>query len=86
VEAVRQSVADAEFISPATQAAIQATMSFGLAGINDDTLSARQLIHCADMAAYQAKVEGRNRTQIFSPEMAESLGIGRLGEIEINGV
>lgn len=86
VETVRQSVAEAEFVSPATQAAIKATMSFGLAGINDDTLSARQLIHCADMAAYQAKVEGRNRTRVFTPDMAEFMGIEKLGDIEINGM
>jgi diguanylate cyclase (GGDEF)-like protein len=75
IEAARAAVAQAEFEGPATHARIQATMSFGLAGLNQENRSVKEIIHCADVAVYQAKIQGRNRTHIYSEDLAYSLGI-----------
>ncbi len=73
VEAVREAVEAARFESPITGAEIRTTMSFGIASNIGTQMSAREIIHCADMAVYQAKVEGRNRTRYYSSEEAEVL-------------
>ncbi len=44
------------------------TASLGLASFPDDGTTANTLIHAADVALYQAKNAGRNRTTPFHPE------------------
>lgn len=44
------------------------TASIGLASFPDDGTTANTLIHAADVALYQAKNGGRNRTTIFQPD------------------
>lgn len=70
VEAVRKAVEQARFESPITHAEIKATMSFGIASNLGNRMSAREIIHCADMAVYRAKVEGRNRTRYYATNEA----------------
>lgn len=75
IEHVRKAIEESEFESPTTQKRIKATMSFGLAGLNGEVLTAKEIIHRADVAVYAAKIKGRNCTRLYSPEVAFSLGI-----------
>ncbi len=69
VEAMRKAIEAAEFTISTHSAPIKATMSFGIATRNPtDELSAEELIHQADLAVYQAKHFGRNRTIVFGEE------------------
>jgi diguanylate cyclase (GGDEF)-like protein len=75
IESIRRAIEEAVFISPASQAEIRATMSFGIAGSVPWKQTPKELVHCADIAVYQAKMSGRNRTCIFSKEEACLLGV-----------
>ena len=52
------------------------TVSFGVAGCPRHGTTSEQLLHCADQALYLAKQLGRDRSVIFSEEVAESLAGG----------
>jgi len=82
IERIRLEVEQAEFEAPTTKARIKATMSFGLAGIDGEKLSAKELIHCADIAVYQAKLDGRNRIKVFSKREADDLRLWHLNETQ----
>lgn len=69
IEMARKAIEEAEFEAPMTKMKISTTMSFGIAGIDGDNPSAGRIIHCADLAAYAAKLEGRNRIRIYSSNM-----------------
>jgi diguanylate cyclase (GGDEF)-like protein len=75
IESVREAIASAVFIAPTTKAPIQATMSFGIAGLNGKNVSVDEIIHKADVAVYDAKLKGRNRTTIYTKELGETLGV-----------
>ena len=75
IESVRDAIESAVFIAPTTKAPIQATMSFGIAGINGEIVSVDEIIHRADVAVYDAKLKGRNRTSIYTNEIGETLGV-----------
>jgi diguanylate cyclase (GGDEF)-like protein len=77
IEEVREAVAREEFEAPVTHVRFKATMSFGLAGLGDEVCSSREMIHCADVAVYQAKIQGRNRTVIYSEDVALAMKIFR---------
>lgn len=62
IEAVRQAIAAAEFEAPTTRQPLKATMSFGVAGRERPRQSAKEIFHQADIAVYEAKKLGRNRT------------------------
>ncbi|HEX2084057.1 MAG TPA: diguanylate cyclase [Solirubrobacteraceae bacterium] len=49
------------------------TASFGVASCPRHAATIEQLLHCADQALYLAKQLGRDRSVIFSEEVAESL-------------
>jgi diguanylate cyclase (GGDEF)-like protein len=49
------------------------TASLGLCVYPEDGATAEELLRNADAAMYQAKTEGRNRVQRFTPEMERSL-------------
>ena len=82
IEAVRAAVAAAEFEAPTTRAKIKATMSFGVAGNYGMAAGAKEIIHHADVAVYEAKIQGRNQTKIYSREMAYSLGIYNFEKVD----
>jgi len=82
VEAVRRAVSGTRFESPITGAVIRTTMSFGIADNSNPIHTVKEIIHCADIAVYQAKVSGRNRTRIYSVREASSLGIFDLSEVD----
>lgn len=75
IEAVRKAIENCEFEAPTTRKRIKATMSFGIAGLNGELLTPKEIIHRADVAVYAAKIKGRNCTRLYSPEVAFSLGI-----------
>ena len=60
-ERIRTAVADREFTAEGSSVALRATVSVGLACSADDVSSRQELVHRADLAAYQAKAAGGNR-------------------------
>jgi diguanylate cyclase (GGDEF)-like protein len=82
VEAVRRAVSGTRFESPITGAVIRTTMSFGIADNSNPAYSVREIIHCADIAVYQAKLAGRNRTRIYTAGEASSLGVFDHNEVD----
>jgi diguanylate cyclase (GGDEF)-like protein/putative nucleotidyltransferase with HDIG domain len=52
------------------------TVSFGIASCPRHAATSEQLLHCADQALYLAKQLGRDRSVIFSDQVAESLAGG----------
>lgn len=60
-ERVRVAIEESCFEVPTSQTPIKTTMSFGIASYPYDAETVTDLIHQADVAVYQAKVEGRNR-------------------------
>ena len=60
-ERLRQTIADASFAVTTSPTPIRATMSLGVACFPDDANTQKNLIHAADVAVYQAKIQGRNR-------------------------
>lgn len=69
IDMARKAIEEAEFEAPTTKMKIRTTMSFGIAGMEGVNSTAGKIIHCADLAAYAAKIEGRNRIRIYSSEM-----------------
>lgn len=66
IEALRAAIEAAKFEAPAAHTAIKATLSFGIAGREKTAQKADEILHNADLAAYQAKQQGRNRIHIYS--------------------
>jgi diguanylate cyclase (GGDEF)-like protein len=60
-ERLRQTVEAASFAVATSPTPIRATMSLGVACFPGDATTQKSLIHAADVAVYQAKVDGRNR-------------------------
>lgn len=85
IEAIREAVERHDFEAPISRSKIKVTMSFGLASNSGMAQTVKEIIHCADVAVYQAKLEGRNRTKIYSEDVAYSLGIYHLEESEALG-
>lgn len=74
VEAARTAIEVAEFEITTSVTPIKATMSFGIAGRRDgDALSPSDIIHNADVALYEAKLNGRNLTCMYSEERVSAL-------------
>ncbi len=65
IEIMRNAIAAAEFTSTVHDEIIKVTMSFGIAARKGDSQSAADIVHCADIAVYQAKENGRNRSYIY---------------------
>lgn len=66
VESIRKDIEEASFEVPTSDRPIKVTMSFGVSGRQNNEQTARDILHRADIAVYQAKVKGRNRCQIFN--------------------
>src|SRR5438477_5391143 len=60
-ERIRRAVAERHFDVETSSEPIRATVSIGVAGYPKDGTDANELIHQADLAAYRAKPQGRNR-------------------------
>lgn len=60
-ERIRQTIENTSFPIIGSPTPIRATMSLGLACFPEDGTTGNALIHEADVALYQAKVQGRNR-------------------------
>jgi len=60
-EAVRKAIAETSFDIPTSPTPIRTTMTLGIACFPDDATTATDLLHHADVAVYQAKMDGRNR-------------------------
>ena len=75
IESIRNLIESTIFTAPTTDAKIKVTMSFGISGINGSLLTAKEIVHQADIAVYHAKLKGRNRTNVYSDDIADTLGI-----------
>jgi len=75
VEAARKAIENAEFEVSTSVTPIKVTISFGISGRNnaDHSLQAKDLVHNADVALYEAKISGRNTTRIYSKDSFEHL-------------
>jgi diguanylate cyclase (GGDEF)-like protein len=60
-ERIRVAIEESSFEVPTSQTPIKTTLSLGLASYPYDAETVTDLIHQADVAVYQAKLEGRNR-------------------------
>lgn len=60
-ERIRRVVAERDFVDELAPAPLRATVSIGVATWPDDGAGWKELVHCADLAAYDAKAAGRNR-------------------------
>ncbi|MEJ2675725.1 MAG: GGDEF domain-containing protein [Acidihalobacter sp.] len=49
--------------------ALHISSSIGVAAYPDHARNARELIHCADIAMYYAKAEGRDAVRLYRPGM-----------------
>ncbi len=65
VNFLRMTIEKEEFVVQTSVTPIKASMSFGIAG-REEGLDGNSIIHNADMALYQAKLNGRNRVYIGS--------------------
>jgi diguanylate cyclase (GGDEF)-like protein/putative nucleotidyltransferase with HDIG domain len=65
-ERIRQRIAVTDFEITTSVKPIRATMSFGIAELQDGKQTIDNLIHNADVALYQAKETGRNRTCVHN--------------------
>ncbi len=75
---IREAVASTPFWAPSIDEHVTATLSIGVATFPDDGTQATDLVHAADLAAYRAKLNGRNRVAAASKEPF-LLPVGRIG-------
>jgi diguanylate cyclase (GGDEF)-like protein len=61
-ERLRMAIASASFKVETSPTPIKATMSIGVACFPENAISVQALAHAADLAVYQAKLNGRNQT------------------------
>ncbi len=65
VEVMRKAIEAADFVVETNDEPIKATMSFGIAAKQGNKQTTTELVHYADIAVYQAKENGRNRTHLY---------------------
>ena len=65
-ERIRRAVEAGEFVVETSTDPIHATISIGVAAFPCDGTKASELIHHADVAVYEAKLQGRNRVAVAS--------------------
>lgn len=65
INSIRATIEKMSFVVSTSISPIQTTISFGLSGFEFEKQSARDITHNADVALYQAKLEGRNRVSIY---------------------
>jgi diguanylate cyclase (GGDEF)-like protein/putative nucleotidyltransferase with HDIG domain len=64
-ELIRKTIEMSEFTVPTSIEPIRATMSFGVASRSSADQTKDEILHNADTVLYRAKLNGRNRTQIY---------------------
>src|SRR4051794_40039396 len=67
-ERIRNRVGRERFAIPTSVDPISATVSVGVATLGEHGSTIKELLHAADLALYRAKVEGRDRVRVASPE------------------
>ncbi len=67
-ERIRNRVGRERFAVPTSVQPITATVSVGVATLGEHGATIKELLHAADLALYRAKVEGRDRVRVASPE------------------
>jgi diguanylate cyclase (GGDEF)-like protein len=72
IEKVRVAIEETALLAPQVDRTLNITMSFGLAGIDQQQPFAQEIIHCADLAMYAAKRAGRNQIRIYSPDLVHA--------------
>src|SRR3954453_328837 len=65
---IRNRVGRERFAIPTSVDPITATVSVGVATLGEHGSTIKELLHAADLALYRAKVEGRDRVRVASPE------------------
>lgn len=65
MERLRTSVEAFQFSAKTSPTPIHATISLGCSSFPNDAVTATDLIHAADLAVYQAKLQGRNRSVAY---------------------
>jgi diguanylate cyclase (GGDEF)-like protein/putative nucleotidyltransferase with HDIG domain len=73
VENIRLDIENAEYQVPTSLTPIKATMSFGIASRENETQSAKEILHNADTAVYHSKLRGRNRTYVYTDQIYQGL-------------
>jgi len=68
IDYVRNKIAEHDFEISTSPNPINVSMSFGIAGRVDQDTSAKDIVHNADVALYQAKAQGRNRVILYSED------------------
>jgi diguanylate cyclase (GGDEF)-like protein len=75
-ERIRVAVAEERFHVATAEEPVRASLSLGVASFPEASRDPNELVHLADLAAYQAKLEGRNRVSRASLERtARSLAV-----------
>src|SRR5206468_2776136 len=72
-ERIRGRVGRERFAIPTSVEPITATVSVGVATLGEHGSTVKELLHAADLALYRAKVEGRDRVRVASPEDDEQV-------------
>lgn len=80
-ERLRAAVEQTSIEIATSETPIQVTMSLGLASLAPNTSTLTELLHAADVAVYQAKLQGRNRV-ICIVDVPHSLDLDSLGASE----
>jgi diguanylate cyclase (GGDEF)-like protein/putative nucleotidyltransferase with HDIG domain len=73
IDEVRQKIQETEFMVETSVTPIHVTLSFGIAGREEQQVIAKELIHNADSALYHAKLNGRNRAYIYTADGYQAL-------------
>jgi diguanylate cyclase (GGDEF)-like protein/putative nucleotidyltransferase with HDIG domain len=82
-EMIRQVIEKSEFSVPTSVTPIKVTMSFGIAGRESFSQTAKEIIHNADTALYHSKLEGRNRSYIYNNGNYTSLSEAGQGQASL---
>lgn len=73
MDTIRGLIEKADFTVPTSVTAIKATISIGIAGRENHAQTANDIIHNADVALYNAKLSGRNRTMVYQHQISDVL-------------
>jgi diguanylate cyclase (GGDEF)-like protein/putative nucleotidyltransferase with HDIG domain len=76
-ERIREAVANTPFWAPSVDEHVTATLSVGVATFPGDGITTIELVHAADLAAYRAKLQGRNRV-VGASKDAVFVPVGRI--------
>src|SRR5437763_2439992 len=81
-ERIRGRVGRERFAIPTSVEPISATVSVGVATLGEHGSTVKELLHAADLALYRAKVEGRDRVRVASPDDDEQVPPSAVAALE----